>query len=154
VIDAWLTGKDYSLVPEGAAVIGFSVREDFAFALQYAPKSRLKKTAESFRADRYPIRGRLAKGLRLTARAVVGCVGLEGAGAEKEAAPEGAEAEKEAARPAKPERKPEPKKDAKTAGKAAAEAEGKPASKPAPKPTEKPAAKGLLEIAKKKHKDG
>lgn len=186
VIDAWLTGKDYSLVPEGAAVIGFSVRKDFAFALQYAPKSRLKKTAESFRADRYPIRGRLAKGLRLTARAVVGCVGLEGkegarpalgaalnerpgggdialgaasgAGEAQEAgngeALEGAGAEKEAARPVKPERKPEPKKDAKIEGKAAAEAEGKPASKPAPKPTEKPAAKGLLEIAKKKHKDG
>lgn len=187
VIDAWLTGKDYSLVPEGAAVIGFSVRKDFAFTLQYAPKSRLKKTAESFRADRYPIRGRLAKGLRLTARAVVGCVGLEGAGP-AEAAQEGPAAEekvaseeavsKEAAsketaslvKPApraEPEAKPEPKPAPKRRAKPAATAPAKPvpdaapkpdsakpdSAKPASEPETKPPSKGLLELARKKHKD-
>ncbi len=72
-IDSWLTGKDYSLVPENATIIGFSTETQFEFTLEYTPKPRTKKTHESFHAEAYPVRGRQAQGLHLTDREVVRC---------------------------------------------------------------------------------
>ncbi|MDH7484033.1 MAG: hypothetical protein QHH01_05335, partial [Spirochaetales bacterium] len=72
VIDTWMTGKDYSLVPEGAEILGFALGDGYEFALLYQPKPRTKKVREVFHADDMPIRSRQAQGIRLTDRVVVG----------------------------------------------------------------------------------
>ncbi len=185
IIDAWLTGKDYSLVPEGASVIGFSVRDDYCFSLQYAPKSRQKKTREDFSADRYPIRGRLAKGIRLTTRVVIGCASIEraetaGSNEEQKPSPSNNEPPASVPTPAKAatrntkkdkpntrfEQSPKtPRKKKATSSKPADFSAGGTASAAAPDqepdlpfdsplPTQQNPRRGLLEIARKKHKQG
>jgi len=72
-IDSWLTGKDYSLVPENATIVGFSTEAQFEFTLEYKPKPRTKKNLENFRAGAYPVRGKQAQGLHLTDRELVRC---------------------------------------------------------------------------------
>lgn len=67
-IETWITGKDYSLVPEGAQLLFFSVEKDFSVTLTYAKKPRTKKNEETFRAKNWPVRGLRAQGLRLAAR--------------------------------------------------------------------------------------
>jgi topoisomerase-4 subunit A len=70
IIDSWLTGKDYSLVPENAEIIGFSTEKEFSFQLEYKPKPRIKKIKEIFNASRYPLRGKQAQGIKLTDREI------------------------------------------------------------------------------------
>ncbi|GAB6276787.1 MAG: DNA topoisomerase IV subunit A [Rectinema sp.] len=70
-IDSWLTGKDYSLVPEKAEILGFSIDTAYEFQLEYKPKPRSKKTKQIFHAKEYPIRKRQAQGIRLTDREVI-----------------------------------------------------------------------------------
>lgn len=70
-IDSWLTGKDYSLVPEKAVILGFSIDKTYAFQLEYKPKPRSKKIREVFHANDYPIRKRQAQGIKLTDREVI-----------------------------------------------------------------------------------
>jgi hypothetical protein len=41
-IDSWLTGKDYSLVPEKAVILGFSIDKTYAFQLEYKPNQGAK----------------------------------------------------------------------------------------------------------------
>ncbi|MEN6318789.1 MAG: hypothetical protein ABFD82_08570, partial [Syntrophaceae bacterium] len=70
-IDSWLTGKDYSLVPEKAEILGFSIDTAYEFQLEYKPKPRSKKTKQIFHAKEYPVRKRQAQGIRLTDREVI-----------------------------------------------------------------------------------
>lgn len=70
-IDSWLTGKDYSLVPEKADVLGFSIDRSYEFQLEYKPKPRSKKNREIFSAIDYPVRRRHAQGIKLTDREVI-----------------------------------------------------------------------------------
>ncbi|MEN6598852.1 MAG: DNA topoisomerase IV subunit A [Rectinema sp.] len=71
IIDSWLTGRDYSLVPETAVIIGFSTENEFDFKLEYKPKSRSKKTSEIFHVKQYAVRNRGAQGIKLTDREVI-----------------------------------------------------------------------------------
>jgi len=48
IISSWLTGKDYSLVPENAEVLGFSTDSAYAFQLEFKPKPRSKKIKKCF----------------------------------------------------------------------------------------------------------
>jgi len=70
-IDSWLTGKDYSLVPEKAEILGFSIDTAYEFQLEYKPKPRSKKTKQIFHAKEYPVRKRQAQGIRLADREVI-----------------------------------------------------------------------------------
>lgn len=72
-IESWLTGKDYSLVPENAVILGFSTAAQFDFLLEYVPKPRTKKIQETFHAGSYAVRGRQAQGIKLTERSIVRC---------------------------------------------------------------------------------
>jgi topoisomerase-4 subunit A len=60
--------KEYSLVPEGAAVLHVDTRPKFNFTVNYVPKPRLKVLKETFRAQDYNIRGLKAGGVRLAPR--------------------------------------------------------------------------------------
>jgi hypothetical protein len=71
IIDSWLTGRDYSLLPETAVILGFSTASEFDFKLEYKPKSRSKKTYEVFHAKNYTVRNRSAQGIKLTDREII-----------------------------------------------------------------------------------
>ena len=75
-IPSWIIGKDYSLVPEGAQLLLFSTEKDFEFTLTYAPKSRQKKTEETFRTKKFLEKGIKAAGVRLAPREVTGATSL------------------------------------------------------------------------------
>jgi topoisomerase-4 subunit A len=70
VIEGWIMNKEYSLVPEGAAVLHIDTRPQFSFTVCYAPKPRLKITKEIFKAQDYLVRGLKAGGVRLAAKEV------------------------------------------------------------------------------------
>jgi topoisomerase-4 subunit A len=75
-IPSWIIGKDYSLIPEGAQLLLFSTERDFEFTLTYAPKSRQKKTEETFRTKKFLEKGIKAAGVRLAPREVTGATSL------------------------------------------------------------------------------
>jgi topoisomerase-4 subunit A len=60
--------KEYSLVPEGAAVLHVDTRQKFTFTVRYVPKPRLKVLAETFKAQDYLVKGLKAGGVRLAAK--------------------------------------------------------------------------------------
>jgi topoisomerase-4 subunit A len=70
VIEGWIMNKDYSLVPDGAAVLLVETREKFSFTVHYKPKPRLKVLKENFKAQDYNIRGLKAGGIRLAAKEI------------------------------------------------------------------------------------
>jgi topoisomerase-4 subunit A len=70
VIEGWIMNKDYSLVPEGAAVLHVDTRPKFSFTVNYVPKPRLKVLKEIFKAQDYNIRGLKAGGIRLASKEV------------------------------------------------------------------------------------
>jgi topoisomerase-4 subunit A len=70
VIEGWIMNKEYSLVPEGAAVLHVDTRQKFSFTLHYTPKPRLKVREESFKAQDYLVKGLKAGGVRLAAKEV------------------------------------------------------------------------------------
>jgi len=62
--------KDYSLVPDGAAVLLVDTKEKFSFTVHYKPKPRLKVLKENFKAQDYNVRGLKAGGIRLASKEV------------------------------------------------------------------------------------
>jgi len=66
VIEGWIIGKDYFLVPDGAEVLHIDTRPKFTFTVHYAPKPRLKVLTENFKAQEYNIRGLKAGGIKLS----------------------------------------------------------------------------------------
>ncbi|MDR2363493.1 MAG: DNA topoisomerase IV subunit A [Spirochaetaceae bacterium] len=70
VIEGWIMNKEYSLVPEGAAVLHLDTRPKFSFTAYYVPKLRLKITKENFKAQNYLVKGLKAGGVRLAAKEV------------------------------------------------------------------------------------
>jgi topoisomerase-4 subunit A len=70
--------KDYSLAPEGSQVLLIDARPKFSFTIKYAPKPRLKKLTEEFKAHKFAVRGLRAGGIRLAAREAEGiAIGAE-----------------------------------------------------------------------------
>ena len=70
VIEGWIMNKDYFLVPDGAKVLHIDTRTRFMFTLKYAPKPRLKKLTEDFKAQKFGVRGLKAGGIRLANKEV------------------------------------------------------------------------------------
>ncbi|MFP3090472.1 DNA topoisomerase IV subunit A [Treponema sp. TIM-1] len=70
IIEGWIMNKEYSLVPEGAAVLHVDTRPKFSFTLYYVPKTRLKITRENFKAQDYLVKGLKAGGVRLATKEV------------------------------------------------------------------------------------
>jgi len=68
VIEGWIIGKDYFLVPDGAVVLHIDTRPKFTFTVYYAPKPRLKTLSENFKAQNFNVRGLKAGGIRLSAK--------------------------------------------------------------------------------------
>jgi len=71
VIEGWIIGKDYFLVPDGAEVLHIETRSKFAFTVHYKPKPRLKVLTENFKAQDYNVRGLKAGGIRLSNKEAV-----------------------------------------------------------------------------------
>ena len=71
-IEGWIMNKEYSLVPEGARILLVETRQKFEFAVKYVPKPRLKKLEEEFKAQKFPVRGLKAGGIRLASREASG----------------------------------------------------------------------------------
>ncbi len=69
-VEGWIMNKDYSLVPENAQVLAFSVDPAFEFTLSYKPKPRMKVDKARFIASRYDEKGLKASGVRLANREV------------------------------------------------------------------------------------
>jgi topoisomerase-4 subunit A len=72
VIEGWIMNKDYSLIPEGAAVFHIDIRQKFTFTIKYVPKPRLKVLAENFKAQDYMVKGLKANGVRLSNKEAAG----------------------------------------------------------------------------------
>jgi len=70
IIEGWIMNKDYSLVPDGAAVLLVETKEKFSFTVHYKPKPRLKVLKENFKAQDYNVRGLKAGGIRLASKEV------------------------------------------------------------------------------------
>jgi topoisomerase-4 subunit A len=70
VIEGWIMNKDYSFVPENAAVLHIDVRGKFAFTLHYVPKPRIKILSEEFKAQSFTVKGIKAGGIRLSNKAI------------------------------------------------------------------------------------
>jgi len=66
IIEGWIIGKDYFLVPDGAEVLHIDTRPKFIFIVKYKPKPRLKVLTENFKAQDYNVRGLKAGGIRLS----------------------------------------------------------------------------------------
>lgn len=74
-VEGWIMNKDYSLVPENAQVLAFSVDPAFEFTLTYKPKPRMKVEKARFIASRFDEKGLKASGVRLANREVVSIEG-------------------------------------------------------------------------------
>ncbi|MDR2485251.1 MAG: DNA topoisomerase IV subunit A [Treponema sp.] len=70
IIEGWIMNKEYSLVPEGAAVLHADIRQNFSFTAYYTPKPRIKITKENFKVQDYGVRGLKAGGVRLADREI------------------------------------------------------------------------------------
>ncbi|MDR1353322.1 MAG: DNA topoisomerase IV subunit A [Treponema sp.] len=71
VIEGWIMNKDYSLVPEGAAVLHLDTRPKFVFTAVYKPKPRLKVLREDFKAQNFMVKGLKANGVRLSGKEIL-----------------------------------------------------------------------------------
>jgi topoisomerase-4 subunit A len=69
-IEQYINNRDYSLVPDGASILLFSIEADFDFTVVYEPKSRMKVKEEAFRASDFEEKGLKALGVRLASKAV------------------------------------------------------------------------------------
>jgi topoisomerase-4 subunit A len=67
-IEQFIIGKAYELVPEGAKVLDFTVREDEEFVFKYKKKPRLKILEERFPVGDYLVKSVRAQGVRLTTK--------------------------------------------------------------------------------------
>jgi len=67
-IEQYINNRDYSLVPDGAQILLFSIEEDFEFTVVYEPKPRMKVKEEAFRASDFEEKGLKAQGVRLASK--------------------------------------------------------------------------------------
>ncbi len=70
VIEGWILGKEYSLVPPEAQVLHVDRRDKFSLVAYYTPKPRLKITKETFKAQDYLVKGLKAGGVRLASKEI------------------------------------------------------------------------------------
>jgi topoisomerase-4 subunit A len=70
VIEGWIMNKEYRLVPDDAGVLLIDTRPKFAFVVHYKPKPRLRVLEETFKAERYEVKGLKTLGARLANKEV------------------------------------------------------------------------------------
>jgi len=70
IIEGWILGKEYSLIPPEAQVLHVDIRDKFSFVAHYTPKPRLKITKETFKAQDYLVKGLKAGGVRLASKEI------------------------------------------------------------------------------------
>jgi len=71
-LDKFILDKGYELVPTGCKVLKFTIEPDVNVKVKYKPKPRVRILEENFAISDYPIRGKTAKGIRLSSREVQG----------------------------------------------------------------------------------
>lgn len=69
-LDQFILNKGYELVPEGCKILRLTTDPSTRITLSYKPKPRLRILEEEFDIENYPVRGKSAKGIRLSAREV------------------------------------------------------------------------------------
>lgn len=69
-IAAFIMNRDYFFAPDGMEVLHIDTRKDFAFALNYVKKPRVKILQEKFKASDYEEKSLKAKGVRVAAKEV------------------------------------------------------------------------------------
>jgi topoisomerase-4 subunit A len=70
IIEGWILGKEYSLIPPEAQVLHVDIRDKFSLVAHYTPKPRLKITKETFKAQDYLVKGLKAGGVRLASKEI------------------------------------------------------------------------------------
>ncbi len=73
IIEKFILGKVYELVPEGCKLLKLTTDSDKTVALDYKPRPRLRKLNEEFSIAQYPVRGLRAGGIRLAAKELQSC---------------------------------------------------------------------------------
>lgn len=71
-IAAFIMNRDYFFAPDGMEVLHVDTRKEFAFALNYVKKPRLKVLTEKFKASDYEEKSLKAKGVRIASKEVAG----------------------------------------------------------------------------------
>jgi topoisomerase-4 subunit A len=71
IIEGWIMNKEYRLVPEDAKTLHIDTRAKFAFTVHYKAKPRLRVLEESFKAERYEVKGLKTLGVRLSQKEAV-----------------------------------------------------------------------------------
>ncbi|MGC9312987.1 MAG: DNA topoisomerase IV subunit A [Sediminispirochaetaceae bacterium] len=67
-IEQYIIGKTYEIVPEGAKILDFTIREDEEFVFTYKKKPRMKVFEERFMVKDYLVKNVRANGVRLTTK--------------------------------------------------------------------------------------
>lgn len=67
-IEQFIIGKSYELVPDGARILDFTLREDEEFIFFYKKKPRMKVLEEHFTVNDYLVKNVRANGVRLTTK--------------------------------------------------------------------------------------
>jgi topoisomerase IV subunit A len=91
-IGQYINNRDYSLVPDGAQILLFSIEEAFEFTVVYEPKPRMKVKEEAFRVSDFEEKGLKAQGVRLASKPAVSAqIGISKLAAKAARAAEAAE---------------------------------------------------------------
>ena len=128
-VEGYILNRDYLFAPDNTEVLFVSTKLKFSFKLNYAPKPRVKKIEEEFKADSFAEKGLKAQGVRLSVRETISAEELsEKKSLIKKAQEKKAETKKtvkkespakekkEAAKKAKPEKTSKTVKNEKTSG--------------------------------------
>lgn len=67
-VEGYILNRDYLFAPDNTEVLFASTKLKFSFKLNYAPKPRVKKIEEEFKADSFAEKGLKAQGVRLSVR--------------------------------------------------------------------------------------
>jgi topoisomerase-4 subunit A len=70
IIEGWILGKEYSLIPREDQALHVDIRDKFSLVAYYTPKPRLKITKETFKAQDYLVKGLKAGGVRLASKEI------------------------------------------------------------------------------------
>ncbi|EMB30199.1 DNA topoisomerase IV subunit A [Treponema denticola] len=70
-VEGYILNRDYLFAPDNTEVLFVSTKLKFSFKLNYAPKPRVKKIEEEFKADSFAEKGLKAQGVRLSVRETI-----------------------------------------------------------------------------------
>ena len=70
-IEGYILNRDYVFAPDNTEVLFVSTKQKFSFTVTYAPKPRIKKTEDVFKAEDFAEKGLKTLGVRLAVREAV-----------------------------------------------------------------------------------